>query len=145
MKTAQQAAANYGTNGSSVTAQNQWAADFITQIPKMQARAAAQAAFWQSQVSTAQAQQAFIRGVQNLDVQAVTAKVNGPAKATFAAQVRAASTGKYLQFATAFIPAVSQEVANLDRTNPRGTPAQNRARLNAYLDWIESQKGNFKQ
>lgn len=145
MKTATQAATNYGTNGSSAAAQNLWAGEFVANIPKMQARAQAQATYWQTQVNTPEALANFKSGVATIDVPAVTTKVSTVGKASLAAGVKAASTGKYASFAAEFMPAVSTEIQNLDRTNPRGDKAQNRTRLNAYLDWLESQAGNFKQ
>jgi hypothetical protein len=59
--------------------------------------------------------------------------------------VRAASTGAYLAFSTAWLGAVGNEVNTLNQTNPRGTRAQNRARQAAYDAWVDQQKGNFKQ
>jgi hypothetical protein len=144
MKTPAQAAANYGANGSSAQAQNNWAANFTAALPKMKARAAAAAPLWQQNVNTAQALARFTKGVQGFDELAAANKANGPSKATFAAQVRAASVGKSLAFYNTFLPAVTTEVQNLDRTNPRGDKAANRARLNAYLDWLDSKAGTFK-
>lgn len=147
MKTPSQAAARYVNNGSTADAQNAWASDFLAAIPSMQARAKAQVSYWQSQVSTQEAAAAYVDGIDRMNVTQVTTKVNGAGKASFAAGVRASGGpgGKYTGFINEFMPAVSTEVQTLDRTNPRGTPAQNRARLNTYLDWLESQKGNFKQ
>jgi len=147
MKTAQQAATKYGANGSSPASAQLWSADFLAKFPTMIQRAVAQVNFWQSQVSTAAAAAAYTKGLNDAstNLPAITTKVNGTAQASFMAGVKAASTGKYLTFATEFMPAVAAEVTTLNQTNPRGTPAQNRARLNAYLDWLEGQKGNFKQ
>lgn len=147
MKTPTQAAQRYANNGSSADAQNAWASDFLAALPVMQARAKSQVGFWQSQVSTQKAAEAYVDGIDRMNVTQVTAKVNGAGKASLAAGVRASggAGGKYTSFIGEFLPAVSTEIQTLDRTNPRGTPAQNRARLNAYLDWLEGQKGNFKQ
>jgi GH25 family lysozyme M1 (1,4-beta-N-acetylmuramidase) len=147
MKTPQQAATKYGANGGSPAAATLWSADFLTAFPTMIANAVKQVNFWQAQVSTAAAAAAFTKGLQaaSQNQAAIAAKVNGPAQASFMAGVKAASTGKYLTFANEFLPAVANEVNTLNQTNPRGTPAQNRARLNAYLDWLEAQKGNYKQ
>ena len=145
MKTPTQAAQNYGTNGGSATSASLWAGNWSTNIPKMKARAAAQVTYWQSQVSSAQAAARFTDGVNNFDANAATSKANGPGKSSFQAGVQAASKGKYAAFANEFLPAVSTIVSNLDRTNPRGSKLDNRARLNAYLDALEAQSGNFKQ
>lgn len=145
MKTPAQAAANYGTNGGSATSASLWAGNWSTQIPKMKTRAAAQVQFWQNQVSTQKAADAFVAGVNDFDATAATTKANGAGKSSFQAGVQTAAKGRYLAFAGEFIPAVASIVSTLDRTNPRGDKTQNRARLNAYLDALEAQSGNFKQ
>lgn len=147
MKTAAQAASKYGANGGSPASGQLWSADFLAAFPKMIANAVAQTPYWQAQVSTAAAAAAYKAGLNgaNANLATITTKVNGVAQASFMAGVKAAATGKYLNFADEFIPAVTSEVNTLNSTNPRGTPAQNRARLNAYLDWLESKKGTFKQ
>lgn len=145
MKTPAQAAANYGTNGGSASSAALWAADWSAAIPTMKARAVAQVGFWQSQVSSPAAATAFSDGVNGFDATAATAKANGAGKSSFQAGVQTAAKGKYLSFAGEFLPAVATIVATLNRTNPRGTKADNRNRLNAYLDALEAQAGNFKQ
>jgi hypothetical protein len=147
MKTPAQAAANYGTNGTAAPAVTAWAADFITAFPTMIANATKQVPFWQAQVSTPAAAAAMTAGLAraNNNIAATTAKVNGPGKTSFMAGVLAASKGNYLAFANEFLPAVSTEVQTLDRTNPRGTFADNLSRFNAYITWLHGQKGNFKQ
>jgi hypothetical protein len=146
IKTAQQAAAAYGANGSSAAAQNLWATNFSADIPGILAAAAAAGQFWQTQVQSPTALTNYQRGLQRAanNVQAITTKVNGVGKASFAAGVKAASTGDYLTFAQAWQTAVGNEVSQLDRTNPRGDRAANRARQAAYDAWVDSQAGNFR-
>lgn len=147
MKTPQQAATKYGSNGSAPSAAQLWAANFITAMPTMFDKAAAAVAFWQAQVSSAQAAAMFTRGLNRAknNQGAISTKVNGPGSASFMAGVKAASTGLYLAFANAWLPAVGNEVTTLNQTNPRGTRAQNRARQAAYDAWVDSQAGNFRQ
>jgi hypothetical protein len=145
MKTAAQAAAAYGANGSSATATTNWGSGLIAAVPTIKAKAAAAANTWQANVNTPQALTNFIAGVNNFDPNAFAVKVNGAGKTSFAAGVRAASTGKYLAFSTNWQQAVGTEVSNLDRTNPRGDRSANRARQAAYDAWIDTQGGKFRQ
>lgn len=147
MKTPAQAATKYGANGSAPAAATLWAANFITAMPTMFDRAAAAAAYWQAQVSSAAAAAMFTKGLNRAknNQGPIATKVNGPGSASFMAGVKAASTGQYLAFANAWLPAVANEVATLNSTNPRGTRAQNRARQAAYDAWVDSQAGNFRQ
>jgi len=146
IKTPQQAAANYGTNGGAASAANNWATNFTTDIPAILSAAAAAVSFWQSQVSTQQAATNFTNGLNAAknNVTAIAAKVNSVGKASFSAGVKAAATGNYMTFASSFMPAVANEVSLLDRTNPRGDRAANRARQAAYDAWIDSQTGKFR-
>lgn len=147
VKSAQTAAANYGTNGSAANAANLWAQDFLADPQAIFAAAAARVSYWQSQVSTQQAATNYVNGLNDVNIQALTTKVNGVGKASFSAGVKAAGApgGKYAAFAAEFQPWLTNELATLNRTNPRGDATQNRARLNAFLDALEAQKGNFRQ
>lgn len=145
MKTAAQAAAAYGANGSSPTATANWGTNLIAAVPTIKAKAAAAANTWQANVNTPQALAAFVKGVNNFDPNAFATKVNGAGKTSLAAGVRVAATGKYLAFSQAWQTAVGNEVSTLDRTNPRGDRAANRQRQAVYDAWIDTQGGSFKQ
>lgn len=147
MKTPTQAATKYGANGSSPASAALWAANFNSAMPTMFDKAAAAVAFWQAQVSSAAAAALFTKGLARAkqNQAAISTKVNGPGSASFMAGVKAASTGLYSAFINAWLPAVANEVATLNTTNPRGTRAQNRARQAAYDAWVDSQAGNFRQ
>ena len=145
MKTAAQAAAAYGTNGTSAAATTNWGTNLIAAVPVIKAKAAQAANTWQLNVSTPQALTNFVAGINKFDPTHFATKVNGAGKTSFAAGVRAASTGKYQSFAQAWEQAYSTERSNLDRTNPRGDRAANRARQAAYDAWIDTQGGKFRQ
>jgi hypothetical protein len=147
MKTPQQAATKYGTNGSAPTATQLWAANFGTAIPTMLTNAANAIPLWQAQVSSPAAATAMKKGLARAaqNQAAIATKATNVGAPALAAGVRVASTGAYLTFAQEWLPAVSNEVATLNQTNPRGTRVQNRARQAAYDAWVDSQAGNFKQ
>jgi hypothetical protein len=147
MKTAQQAATKYGTNGSAPTATQLWATNFNAEYLTMLTDAANAAPTWQANVATPQAAANFKKGLAKAASKQATVatKVTNVSAASLAAGVRAASTGAYLNFSTAWLSAVGNEVSTLNQTNPRGTRAQNRARQAAYDAWVDQQKGNFKQ
>jgi len=148
MKNAQQAAANYGTNGGSVAAQTNWAANFSANIPAILDAAAKAVALWQANVSTALAASNFTAGLARAkqDAGAIATKVNGVGKASFTAGVKAAAlpTGDYSIFAGHWMPAVAQEVAQLNISNPRGDRAANRNRQAVYDAWVDTQAGNYR-
>lgn len=146
IKTAQQAAANYGTKGGAAAAATAWAAGYTSDIPAIFAAASAQVDYWQSQVSTQQAATNFKNGLARAaqNTTAIAQKVNTVGMASFSAGVKAAAQGNYLAFANNWQTAVSNEVATLDRTNPRGDRAANRARQAVYDQWVDSQAGKFR-
>lgn len=149
MKTAAQAALNYKNNGGSANTANLWASNLVPALPKAFANAAKQVSYWQSQVGSPQAATNYVDGLNTAaqNTAPIAAKINGPAKTTYSTQVSAAGSpgGNYSNFSAEFLPAVSAEIQTLNATNPRGTKADNRARLNAYLDWLDTQAGKFKQ
>lgn len=149
MKTAQQAATKYVTNGSAPAAAQLWSADFLAALPTMFDKAIAAIPTWQAAVSDPAAATMMAKGLNRAksNTGPITTKVNGPAQASFSSGVRVAGGpgGAYSSFAAVWIPAVSTEVATLNQTNPRGTRAQNRARQAAYDAWVDQQAGNFRQ
>jgi hypothetical protein len=147
MKTPQQAATKYGTNGSAATAVGLWATNFNAEYLNMLTDAANAVSTWQDNVASPTAAANFVKGLNKAKSKqsTVATKVTNVSSATLAAGVRAASTGAYLNFSTAWLASVGNEVNTLNQTNPRGTRAQNRARQAAYDAWVDQQKGNFKQ
>jgi hypothetical protein len=113
IKTAQQAASNYGTKGGAAAAAQAWAAGYTSDIPAIFAAASAQVGFWQSQVSTPQAATNFKNGLARAanNVTAIAAKVNGVGMASFSAGVKAAAQGNYLAFSNNWQAAVASEVS----------------------------------
>lgn len=147
MKTAQQAATKYGTNGSAATATTLWATNYNAKIGAIFDAAAASVNRWQAAVQDPAVAARFVKGLGKAKANSATyqTKVTNVGAPALAAGVRAASTGSYLAFANAWMPAVSNEVSTLNQTNPRGDRAANRARQAAYDAWVDVQNGNFKQ
>lgn len=147
MKTPQQAATKYGTNGAAATATALWAANYNAEYLSMLTAASGAVGTWQANVASAQAAANFTKGLTKARAKQATVatKVTNVSAASLAAGVRAAATGSYLTFATAWMGAVASEVNTLNQTNPRGTRADNRARQAAYDAWIDQQAGNFRQ
>jgi hypothetical protein len=147
MKTAQQAATKYGTNGSAPAATQLWAQNFNAEYLNMLAAATAAIPTWQAAVADPQSAVNMSKGLTKAKAKqaSVATKVTNTSSASLAAGVRAASTGAYLAFSNQWLPAVAQEVQTLNQTNPRGTRAQNRARQAAYDAWVDQQNGNFRQ
>lgn len=148
IKSATVAAGNYGTNGGSAQAQQNWATGYTTDIPAILSAAAAAVTTWQENVSTAESAANFVNGLNaaKANAGAIATKVNGVGKASYTAGVKAAAApgGNYAAFSAKYQPAVAQEVATLNATNPRGDAAQNTQRMLAYNQWAISQKGQFR-
>jgi len=148
MKTAAAAATRYSNNAAA--AAGLWATDFVAAIPTMLTNAIAATPNWQASVATAQAAAMYKAGLTRAQQKTtqISAKANGPGKASYAAGVVAAGAagGDYNAFIGPWMTAVTQEVATLNQTNPRGPKGspQNRARILAYLDWADSQHGQFR-
>lgn len=147
MKTAQQAATKYGTNGSAATATGLWATNFNAKIGAIFDAAAASVSRWQAAVQDPAVAARFVSGLNKAKTRApaIQTKVTTVGAPALAAGVRAASTGNYLNFATAWMGAVGNEVNTLNQTNPRGDRAANRGRQAAYDAWVDTQAGTFKQ
>lgn len=148
IKSAAVASANYGTNGGSTTAQTNWATNFSSDIPAILSAAAAAVSTWQQNVATQQAATNFVNGLNTAknNAGAIATKVNGVGKASYTAGVKAAAAagGNYATFSANYQPAVAQEVATLNATNPRGDAAANQARMIAYNTWATAQHGKFR-
>jgi hypothetical protein len=148
IKTAATATANYGTNGGAPVAANNWAANYSADIPAILAAAVAAVPLWQTNVALPQSAINMTNGLNRakLNAGAIATKVNGVGKASFSAGVKAAALpgGDYSTFAGAWMPAVTQQVSQLNVSNPRGTRADNRARQAAYDAWVDTQAGKFR-
>lgn len=148
MKTAADASANYGTNGGSVAAGNLWATNFSSNIPAILQAAIDAGDRWQAALADPQALVNLKAGLARAKTQvgAIATKVTTVGKASFSAGVKAAAaaTGDYSVFASKWMPAVAQEVAQLNLSNPRGDRAANRARQAAYDAWVDTQANNFR-
>jgi len=145
-KTAAQAAALYGVNGSSVNTANLWAANLSSNFAAILQKAAAAVGTWQAAVSTAEAAAMFTGGLNRAaqNVAVAVAKINGPSKNTFAAQIKVASTGNYQTFATSFVPAVDAMAAQIAMQYPGTDPASGTQRMLAMNAWLISKRGAFR-
>ena len=145
-KTAAQAAATYGVNGGSVAAAALWAANLSVNFAAVLAKAGAAVGTWQERVSTVEAATNFVGGLQRAaqNVSVAVAKINGPSKNTFSAQVKVASTGNYQAFATKFIPSVDAMAAQIALQYPGTDAASGTARMTAMNAWLISQRGMYR-
>jgi hypothetical protein len=148
MKTAATATLNYGNNGGSAAAQTAWANNFSANIDAILSAAIKAVPQWQAAVATQQAATNMQAGLTKAkgNEAAIISKVQGVGKASFSAGVRAAALpgGDYTTFAGAWMPAVTQERATLDISNPRGDDAANTARMLAYNSWAISKRGQYR-
>lgn len=148
MKTPATAVANYLRNGANAAASTAWATGFTANIPAILDAAIAAAPRWQAAVADPQALVNLTSGLQRAkqNAGAIATKANGVGKASFTAGVTAAAqpSGDYSLFAAKWMPAVAQEVAQLNVSNPRGDRAANRARQSVYDQWVDSQANNFR-
>jgi hypothetical protein len=149
MKTPAQATAKYLTNGSAAVSTGLWATNYNAKIGAIFDAAAASVSRWQAAVQDPAVAARFVKGLGKAKTRStqIATKVTTVGAPALAAGVRAAAAvdGAYTAFSNAWIPAVSQEVATLNQTNPRGDRAANRARQAAYDSWVDQQNGNFKQ
>lgn len=131
---------NWGTGVRS--AGTKWSADLVAVVSTIGPKAAAAAPNWQQAVSSPAALAGYVKGVQNFDQTAFVATVNGAGQAKYTAS-GTTKQAKYAAFAQIFGPKLVTEMNSLNQSNPRGPrgSAQNRARLNAYLDWAASTRG----
>lgn len=148
VKTPSTATANYGTNGGSPNAAQNWSTNFSADIPAILSAAAASVGNWQAAVSTAMAASNFVAGLNKAksNVAAIQTKVQTVSKASYTAGVKAAAgpNGNYAQFSGKYQPAVQAQVQQLNATNPRGPKGTNQGRMIAFNDWITAQHGAFR-
>jgi hypothetical protein len=149
MKTAAQATAKYGTNGSAAAATGLWATNFNSNMGAIFDAAIAAGTRWQAAVQDPQSLINLKSGLTKAKgrIPQISTKVTTVGVPALAAGVRAAAQpgGNYDAFSTKWIAAVGSEVNTLNQTNPRGDRAANRARQAAYDAWVDTQAGNFRQ
>ena len=106
--------------------------------------AAASVSNWVAAVSSQSAQNAFVKGLQNVDVTAFTATVNGSGQQKYVASATT-KTSKETAFMNAFLPQLDSIVSNLNRSNPRQPrgSAGNIARLTSYLQSVSALRGTL--
>ena len=99
-------------------------------------------AAWQAGVSDPNAMSRYGRNMASVNQDQVLNTVNGVGKTKYAAS-GTQKQSKVQAFMTNFLPKLSQIVQNVNNTTPRGPrgSAENRARLNAYLDAVAATRG----
>lgn len=124
-------------------ASSKWSANLNAVVSTIGAKAAAATPNWQSAVSSQQAAAAYQRGVSNFDQAAFTATVNGAGQQKYSAS-GTTKVASYQNFAAVFGPKLQSIVSSINSSNPRGPrgSAQNRARLNSYLDAVAATRGS---
>jgi hypothetical protein len=108
------------------------------------ATAAASVSNWQAAVSSQAAATAFVSGLQNVNITAFTATVQGSGQQKYVASATT-KTSKETAFMNAFLPQLDSITSNLNRTNPRGPrgSAQNITRLTSYLQQVSALRGTL--
>ena len=97
---------------------------------------------WQAGVSDPAAMTRYARNLAAVNPDQVLATVNGVGKTKYAA-AGSQKQSKVAAFMQAFLPKLGTIIQNLNNTSPRGPrgSAENRARLNAYLDAVAATRG----
>lgn len=123
---------------------SKWSAGVLTPKRDPFATAAASVGNWVAAVSSPQAQANFVKGLQNVDINAFTATVNGAGQQKYVASATS-KTAKETAFMNSFLPQLDNIVNNLNRTNPRAPrgSAQNITRLTSYLQAVSALRGNL--
>ena len=119
-----------------------WSTRLNAVVSQIGQKAVAAAPNWQQAVSSPQALDSYKSGVGSFDQTAFVQTVNGAGQTKYTAS-GTTKQARYAQFAQIFGPKLTTEINTLNQTSPRGPrgSAQNRARLNAYLDWAASTRG----
>ncbi len=94
---------------------------------------------WQAGVTTDTAKQKYLAGMTSVDITALTATVNGPGAAKYAA-AGTNKKAKYQTFATNFLPKLNNIVQSLPARGPRGSQ-QNKARVMQFFDQVAATRG----
>jgi hypothetical protein len=121
-----------------------WTAGVLAPKRDPFATAAASVGNWQAAVSSPAAATAFVNGLNNVNVAAFTATVQGTGQQKYVASATT-KTAKETAFMNAFLPQLDNITNNLNRTNPRGPrgSAQNITRLTSYLQQVAALRGTL--
>lgn len=93
-------------------------------------------------VSAAHSAKAYSKGMAAVDTNFWMQQVQTYGEANYTTQT-AAKADNYQKFASVFLPKLGNILTSLDNTNPRGTYAQNKARLSTYLDAVHGLKNTL--
>jgi hypothetical protein len=108
------------------------------------ASAAASVQSWQQAVSSPAAANAYVSGLQNVNIAQFSAVVQSSGMQKYVSS-STTKTAKVTAFMNAFLPQLDSITANLNRTNPKGPrgSAQNITRLNTYLQQVAALRGTL--
>lgn len=138
--TAQTATANWGAKVQQAGVS--WSKGYLAAAPKVFNPANIKPANWQAGVSNPQAALDYADGMANVNMQQLTTVVNSSGQSKYTTS-GSNKQSKMLSFQTQFIPKLAQITSSLDQSSPRGPrgSAQNRTRLNNYLDAVAATRG----
>lgn len=137
-KTAAQAAANYTSGAAGKGAK--WATGYLmSKVNPFQAAAAA-AQTWLNNINTA-GTASFVAGLNAVNQARVATLVSTQGPTLYSQGITNKGSPNYATAAVGLIPAIQSAAANLP---PRGSAAQNDARMAAMVAALRAMKGQFK-
>lgn len=121
---------------------SKWSTNYVAQGPAIFQKAAASVGNWQAAVTSQAAADGYVKGLNSVNFSQVQATVQGAGQTKYTAS-GSTKQAKYAAFAQIFGPKLSSILASINQTSPRGPrgSAENRARLNAYLDAVQATRG----
>jgi len=119
-----------------------WSAGLIAAAPNIFNPANIDAQAWQNGVSSPQAAADYEKGMASVNMQQFTTVVNGAGQGKYTSS-GSSKQAKMLSFMNVFIPKLSGILQTLNTSSPKGPrgSAQNRTRLNNYLDAVAATRG----
>lgn len=115
------------------------------QHPRADFRTAAVAAkaAWFNGCQAANAADSFAKNIAKVTDAFYNTAISTYGQSNYTTQT-VAKADKWGTFYTNFQPFLAATIQSLDKSNPRGGYAANKARLTAYLDTLHAKKGTFK-
>jgi hypothetical protein len=121
-----------------------WSTNVISPSRDPFATAAASVGVWQTAVSSQASANAYVKGLNNVNIPQFIATVQGAGQQKYVASATT-KVAKETAFMNAFLPQLDTITNNLNRTNPRGPrgSAQNITRLTTYLQQVAALRGTL--
>lgn len=118
-----------------------WSANYVAAGPAIFQKAAASVTTWQSQVASAQAASAFVKGLNAVNFTQVTAVVNGAgqSKYTTSGTTKQAGYATFANVAGSKWPAI---LSSLPPRGPRGS-AENQTRMAQWSAQLIATRGSY--